>query len=489
MHPKRTSIAIAAFIFFLWLPHSQGASRTRAEFAAAMAKVNEGSTQKEILNLLGKPDDVRTQADPGGISRVHTKEIWCYGAKGHLSFPTLGCVYIDENGRSQEVFGGSGQPPKADMFTEDELRGLLRLLDTAPGLDGYSYNPLPVIQIVNTLQPLGKEKALAAVAEYVRVSDEWYDFWGPRSGMFLVLAVCFDLPNGIYPDQAGGFGAPSPGPPKDPGRIPRFPIAIIDNIPLMLVSGYTFQGMATPMENVVDFYRAKGSIRATPLVPSNDPLAAITHLTNSKQWIYGDTNLQRTDFSISFGPTEDARREKSMLMEQLLRLLDSVYRLPTDVNGNRLPCGEPPEPAWQKIVADVSALKIKWDSRENSFVFRDGGHLPIAAKEIYQRQIWKLTGLGFEDAELVLERKNDSWVDVIVSHSDKPGVALRPGSLFLFDGNDAKPPLLTFSFTSSVGTGGGTIESRTIGLKPGSELTAKLVITGYRTNLSPLLKP
>ena len=102
------------------------------------------------------------------------------------------------------------------MFTEDELRDLLRLLDTAPGLDGYSYNPLPVIQIVNKLQPLGKEKALAAIAEYVRVSDEWSDFRGPRSGMFLVLAVLFDLPDGVYSDQAGSFGAPSPGPPKDP---------------------------------------------------------------------------------------------------------------------------------------------------------------------------------------------------------------------------------------------------------------------------------
>jgi hypothetical protein len=492
MRSNRITLAIVAVLLFACeLAQSHGAehSRTRAEFAAAVAKIKEGMPEKEVLELLGKPDDIRTQFDPGGIGRVQTREIWCYGAKAHLSFPTLGCVYMDVNGRSQEGFGGKGQPPKADMFTEDELGDLLRLLDTAPGLEGYSYNPLPVIQIINTLQPLGKEKALAAIAEYVRVSDEWSGFGGPRSGMFLVLTVLFDLPRGIYPDQAGSFGAPSPGPPKDPGRIPRFPIAIIDNIPLMLVRGYTLAGMATPMENVVDFYRSKGSIRATPLVPSNDPLSAITHLTSSKQWIYGDTNLQITDFSISFGPAEEARSEKSMLMEQLLRLVDSVYRMPADVYGNRLPWGEPAEAAWQKIVADVSALTTQWDSRQDMFVFRDGRHLPIAAKKIYQRQIWKLADLGFEDAELVLERKSDSWVDVIVSHSEKSGAALRPASLFLFDGDDGKPPLLTFSFTNEVGSGGSTIESRTIGLKPGSELTAKLVTTGDRTNSSPVLKP
>jgi hypothetical protein len=367
------------------------------------------------------------------------------------------------------------------MFEEDELRDLLRRLDTTPGLKGYSYNPLSLIQIVNTLQPLGKDKALAAIGEYIRVSDEWSDSEEARSGMFLVLRVLFDVPENVDPNRAGAFGMPSPAGPKDPHRIPRFPIALVDDIPLMLVSGYSLGGLPSSMEEVCSFFKVNGQLHPAPLAPTNDPLSAIVHLMNSTQWIYADTNLQKSG-GMSFGSAEDNEREKSMLMEQLLRLIDSVYRMPTDVNGNRLPCGEPPESAWQKVMLEVSALKIKWDPRQNMFVFPDGSHLSKVDNKIYRRQIWKLAGLGFEDAEIVLERKDDKWVNVMVWGTEKAGATLRPGTLFLFDNKDMRAPLQTFSCT------GGT-QSRTFGLITGSELTAKLVITGYSTNSSPVLKP
>ena len=461
---------------------------TRVEFVAAMGKIKEGMTKKEIWAMLGKPDDVKTQFDPGGISRVHTKEIWCYGTDGHLSFPTLGCVYMDENGRSQEIFGGKGQPPVQNLFNEDELRNILRLLNTAPGLDGDSYNPLPLIQIVNTLQPMGKEKALAAIGEYLRVSDQWSDDMGPRSGLFLVLRVLFDIPDNIDPDNAGGFGMPSPAGPKDPHRIPRFPIALVDDIPLMLVEGYTLAGVATPMDEVLRFFRDNGKLHSQKLTPSDNPLASITHLINSKQWIYADPNL-REPGGESFGIAEDREREKSMLINQLLRLIDSVYRMPVDVYGNRLPCGAPPEPAWQKVVSEISALGIKWDSHQNMYVFQNGKHLPKVEKAIYQRQIWKLDGLGFENAELILERESDQWVNITVSSTETGGARLRTATLLLFNSRDTKVPVETFLFDSKMGIGRNSIESRAIGLEVGTELTAKLVIPGYSTNSSPVLKP
>jgi hypothetical protein len=454
-----------------------------------MARIRENMTEEEVVSILGQPDDVRTQIDPGGISRVHTKEIWCYGTRGHLSFPSLGCVYIDVDGRTQESFGGKGRPPKSNLFTKDELQNLLRLLDTTPGLEGYSYNPLPLIQIVNTLQPLGKEKALAVIGEYIRVSDEWFGFMGARSGLFLVLQVLFDLPNGVDPQEAGGFGAPSPGGPRNHNLIPRFPIALVDDIPMMLVNGYALQGRATPMEDVLEFFRVNGHFRSRPLVPANDPLAALAHLMTSTQWIYGDSKLMESG-GFAFKDPETNEREKSMLMEQLLRLIDSVYRLPTDVYGNRLPCGELPEATWQRIVSAVHPLNIKWDAQQNMFVFQDGTHLPKLSSKIYRRQIWRLPGMGYEDADLVLERKSDEWVEVMVNLTEKSGANLRPATLILFAGDEKEQlPLQTFTFTESKGRGGGSSESRTIGLKPDTQIKAKLVIEGYRTNFSPILKP
>ena len=53
-------------------------------FPGMLAKIKENMSESEVVAILGRPDDVRTQFDPGGIGRVHTKEIWCYGTKGHL---------------------------------------------------------------------------------------------------------------------------------------------------------------------------------------------------------------------------------------------------------------------------------------------------------------------------------------------------------------------------------------------------------------------
>lgn len=469
---------------------SQGTTptRSREEFAKAMGRVKENTAQNEVIAILGQPDDIRTQFDPGGIGRVHTKEIWCYGTKGHLSFPTLGCVYIDTNGRTQEIFGGKGQPPKSGLFAEDELQNFLRLLGTSPGLDGNSYNPLPLIQIVNTLQPLGKEKSLAVIGEYIRVSDEWSGFSEPRYRLFLVLQVLFDLPDEIDPSQAGRFGMPIPPGPKNAHQIPRFPVALVDDIPFMLVGGYVLAGMATPMEDVLKFFRTNGHLHSHALMPGNDPLAALKHLTTSTQWIYADSRLAQSG-GISFGDEITNEREKAMLMEQLLRLIDSVYRLPTDVYGNRLPYGESPESAWQKVLAEVSALKIKWDPHQKMFVFQDGTHLPKLASKIHQREIWRLAGMGFEDAELVLERKSDDWVDVTVTLAEKAGANLKPATLMLYSGDEKEPPFLAFPFTNQVAVGGGSSQSQTIELKANTEIRAKLVIDGYRTNSSPILKP
>jgi hypothetical protein len=147
------------------------------------------------------------------------------------------------------------------------------------------------------------------------------------------------------------------------------------------------------------------------------------------------------------------------------------------------------EPLWQKIVADVSTLNIKWDSQQNLFVFQDGTQLPKLTSKIHQREIWRLTGMGFEDAELVMERKSDDWVDVMVTLLEKPEAKLKSAILILFAANENQPPLLAFTFTNKVAIGGSTIETRTIGLKPDTEVRAQLKINGYRTNSSFIFKP
>jgi hypothetical protein len=60
-------------------------------------------TREEVEAILGKPDDVRTKYDPGGIRRAETEEIWRHGTNGHLTTATLGSIYIDGNGKVQAI--------------------------------------------------------------------------------------------------------------------------------------------------------------------------------------------------------------------------------------------------------------------------------------------------------------------------------------------------------------------------------------------------
>src|SRR5262245_46388400 len=105
--------------------------RTRAEFASAMNKVKEEMPQAEVLALLGKPHDFKTEEDPGGISTVGTKEIWRYGTSGHLTTATLGQVYIDTKGKVQYVYG-KGKPQTDKLPEERVLRQILEVLGQVP---------------------------------------------------------------------------------------------------------------------------------------------------------------------------------------------------------------------------------------------------------------------------------------------------------------------------------------------------------------------
>ena len=93
--------------------------RNRRMFARAMNKVLRGMSQAEVIALVGKRDDVSTQKDRD-FSPADMREIWRYGAAGHMQVAALGQICIKHSGRVEEVFG-HGSPPPDGMLTEEEL--------------------------------------------------------------------------------------------------------------------------------------------------------------------------------------------------------------------------------------------------------------------------------------------------------------------------------------------------------------------------------
>ncbi|MCI0642362.1 MAG: hypothetical protein L0Y72_20730 [Gemmataceae bacterium] len=372
--------------------------RTRNQFAAAMSQLKEGMPQADALALLGKPDDVRTEHDPGGISTVGTKEIWRYGTSGHLTTATLGQVYVDNKGRVQYVFG-KGKPLPENLPEESELRRLLEALGQVPSYNlGHLYNPQKVIQAVNLLQPLGKEKALAVIEEFLRVASGFHD--SGRDGVFLVLRTLFDVP-----DDPGHLpwmyvGAPWPSTPKDLRLLPRFPIALEGDIPFLLVTGYVLAGFPEQPESHVAQFRKQGRLRAQPLKPTAEPFKALEAFAKSRRWIFGSEDGSKND--------EAGHR---LLADQVVRLLDSIYRIEPDRNGALLPWGENAADRRRKIIESASAKAIRWAPEKNKYVFSDGTSLPERDVKHYRREIWK-SDIPDLDVELSLERQSQHFLGV-----------------------------------------------------------------------------
>lgn len=402
-------------------------ARTRQQFAALMSRVSPEMSRDEVEMILGKPDDVKTKYDPGG---AETGETWRYGTNGHLTTATLGSVYIDENGKVQGVCGAAGAPPPAWMFEEEKLRTILRILDETSSYNyGWGYNPRSVIRAVNALQPLGKEKALAAVAEYLRVSPGSFDAHA-IDGMFLVLRTLFEIPNppGHMPVML--VGEPSPMEPEDRTKIPRFPIYIQDDIPFLMVSGYSLFGRAEDPRSHLNYFREHGVIRSLPLVPPPDPTASIRRALDALS-------------NNGIGP--DEAPEYDLLFNQALWLLDSVYEVEEIKNvrfSDKMFGATSSER--EKAAAAISRLKLRWDLEKQDYTFADGTIPRIDRPGPYRRNIWE-PDIPELKLALTIKRVSRKAVEVVVSWSEgEQELRDRPGVISIYNASDRSLPIAQF---------------------------------------------
>lgn len=385
-----------------------GPPRDRREFAQALSRVRPGMAEAEVRALLGAPDDVRTERDPGGISAARTVAVWRYGTNGHLTFGTLGTVHLQADGRVQYAFGG-GTPVASDL-EEAELRRLMRLLDAVPSYNGRA-DPLRLIQAVNALQRRGKARALAAIDEYLRVSS-WLDDPG-REGVFHVLRVLFEPPAGeSWPPMMVG----APDLTADPKLFPRAPIALVEDIPIVLVGGYMLGGQAEPPEQHARWYRERGVLRAAPLRPPADPLGAVARA------------------AAPGGPLAGLEeRTLTMIFDQALQLVDTVYRPAADIFDMRLPYGPEPGRRFGEHAAAVAALAIAWDPVRDLYALPGGATLRSPARDLRPRALVDLPIAGAKSARLMLGRHGPDLVDVEVRIDVAAGASSEAFTVRLVD--------------------------------------------------------
>lgn len=458
----------------------------RAAFARALAKVKPGMDDVQVRELVGPPDDVKTATDPGGITAARTVEIWRYGTNGHLTFPTLGSIHMMADNTVQYVFGGRGEPPSKSMFAEADLRELLRVLDRAPSYNsGVHYDPLAIVRAVNALHPLGKSKAVAAIAEYLRVSS-WLDDPG-REGVFLVLRSLFQVPTAPGHMPTMMVGAPSPAGPKDPKVLPRFPLVLIDDVPLLLVTGYMLAGRAEPPEWHLAKFRKLGVLRAKPLRPTDDPVALADRLVGSPSTPF----MQRT--GLEGGWT------RAMIINQILTAMDTVFRLNRSNHGARFGAGKHIDRRWQAIKTGAKKRRIRWDATTQRYTFRDGTTLPVRVAKLYQREIWNLRAVpGARTATLVLERKATDRVRLALRVQMRTGQRLPHLVVRLFNASTNRqiatlelgepgPGGSSATWTGS-NTGVGSMMTKSVPLAAGIEVQPVLELGGNK-HVGPKMRP
>jgi len=155
------------------------------------------------------------------------------------------------------------------------------------------YDPARVVTGVNLLLPLGKAAALDKIAGHAADAD-------PPLGLFLLLRVLFEVPRdpGYHPPPR--LGASAPPAPRDLRTLPRFPIALVEDVPLLIVTGYTLDGDVEPLRVDVDRFRARGTLRSQPLAPAGGSVDVVAAYRRLYLQAYGsEPSIREVEFVLA----------------------------------------------------------------------------------------------------------------------------------------------------------------------------------------------
>jgi hypothetical protein len=234
------------------------------------------------------------------------------------------------------------------------------LAHKAPSINGFGFHPLALIRAVNGLWPLGKEPALAVLRTYFALATanphrrDRYDLDEER--IFLILRLLFVRYDREPQMPPLHIGAPDVGDPKKDDTWPLFPLAVVRQIPFLLVGGYAVGGLPESPLDHVEYCLRYCLLREQPLSPETCPVAAVESLLTSSQWR-------------QLAPEEKAlQRLREMLRQQAIRALaplDNVARRNVDALYPNQTVD--PEAKWQTYVSEVAKVPHRWNPRSQQF--------------------------------------------------------------------------------------------------------------------------
>jgi hypothetical protein len=212
-------------------------------------------------------------------------------------------------------------------------------------------------------------------------------------------------------------------------------------------------------------------------MPGNNPLGLLDAWARNTAGLYAVATP-------GFFPGGSAAYAKLLIANQILAMLDSVYRREADDGYRFWPKGDV-DGHWKAIETEFAKLDIRWNTEKQRYTFKDGSHLPDPVPTFYRRHIWKLEGVNGA-ATLTFERVDKKRVQVLLSCSGEDGNPTRQFNVKVFAVKDKSNPLVELK-QDPMGTGS-SYQRGGMKLAEGEEIQAQLTV-GEREQLSPVYRP
>jgi hypothetical protein len=243
--------------------------------------------------------------------------------------------------RSTEIVTFSDLKGRVDPALFDAIAAIHRSPSAQQGL---AFDPVPLIRAVNALLPMGKERALKALRAYARLARDASSEDVHKHGLdeYRILPIALLLFEGM-PGYRIGAGDVDPD----------LPVVVVQDVPFMLVSGYTVEGK--PPDPAEYLKQATGALRAAPLAPRGLPPEAADELVRSPLWK-----------KLSLGAGSEGRK-KWQMRRQALEAASTVFSLRPDETTSDC-CADPTETQWRAAADRAREAGIVWSPEIQDFI-------------------------------------------------------------------------------------------------------------------------
>jgi hypothetical protein len=271
-------------------------------------------------------------------------------------------LYLIWNGKDQEQGVRSVEVVSfADLRPgiKPEYFNALQALNRCPSAMNYwSFDPVLVVRAVNAFWAMGAQAA-PALRAYLDLArrlplEEARKYSVDEFRLFPVVQLLGKRPS---PFLLGNGGVADPG----PDSWPQFPLTLEQDIPFMVVSGYSLGGKP---EDIAGRLGPDFTLRAGPLIPGGNPVELLETLVSSQRW---ESLLSAESIGIMKQDAGGAKRLRLLVRSQALEALAPVYRPPQDFYPKNC-CEDPSEAEWRRVVEEVRALGIHWNAQLQEFV-------------------------------------------------------------------------------------------------------------------------